>query len=129
MIEVEEKVRQIRANILTAQSRQKCYTDKRRRPLEFEVEDQVYLRVSPMKDIRFGNKGNLTPRYISPYPVEGSEKATRGGLNGSQSKFITGTWPTSQNQLDVPFFKPSQDRIAIEKLSTFEIGLGTSVET
>jgi hypothetical protein len=91
MIEVEEKVRQIHANILTAQSRQKCYTDKRRRPLEFEVEDQVYLRVSPMKDVCFGNKGNLTPRYISPYPVEGSEKATRGGLNGSQSKFITGT--------------------------------------
>jgi hypothetical protein len=43
MIEAEEKVRQIRANILTAQSRQKRYTDKRRRPLEFEVGDHVYL--------------------------------------------------------------------------------------
>jgi hypothetical protein len=47
--EAEEKVKQIHANILTAQSHQKNYTDKRRRPLEFEVGDHVYLRVSPMK--------------------------------------------------------------------------------
>jgi hypothetical protein len=43
VIEVEEEVKQIRANIFTAQSRQKSYTDKRRRPLEFEVDDHVYL--------------------------------------------------------------------------------------
>jgi hypothetical protein len=43
MTEPEEKVGQIRANILTVQSRQKSYTDKRRRPLEFEVGNHVYL--------------------------------------------------------------------------------------
>jgi hypothetical protein len=43
VIEAEEKVKQIRANILTAQFRQKCYTDKRCCPLEFEVSDNVYL--------------------------------------------------------------------------------------
>jgi hypothetical protein len=43
VMEAEEKVRQIRANILTAQSRQKSYTDKRHRPLEFEVGNHVYL--------------------------------------------------------------------------------------
>jgi hypothetical protein len=32
--EAEEKVKQIRANILTAQSHQKNYIDKRRHPLE-----------------------------------------------------------------------------------------------
>jgi hypothetical protein len=32
-----------------AQSRQKSYADKRRRPLEFEVGDYVYLKVTPMK--------------------------------------------------------------------------------
>jgi hypothetical protein len=70
MIEAEEKVRQIRANILTAQSRQKSYTDKRRRPLEFEVGHNVYLRVSLVKGVRhFGSKGKLAPRYISPYPI------------------------------------------------------------
>jgi hypothetical protein len=35
--EAEEKVRQIRANISTAQSRQKSYTNKRHHALEFEV--------------------------------------------------------------------------------------------
>jgi hypothetical protein len=68
--EAEEKVKQIQANILAAQSRQKSYTNKRCRPLEFEVGDHVYLRVSPMKGIRrFGIKGKLAPRYIDPYLI------------------------------------------------------------
>jgi hypothetical protein len=41
--EIEEKVKQIQANILTAQSHQKSYNDKRCRPLEFDVCDHVYL--------------------------------------------------------------------------------------
>jgi hypothetical protein len=68
--EAEEKVKQIQASILAAQSRQNSYTDKRRRPLEFEVGDHVYLWVSPMKGVRrFGIKGKLAPRYIGPYPI------------------------------------------------------------
>jgi hypothetical protein len=70
MTEAEEKVRQIQANLLTAQSRQKSYTGKRRHALEFEVGDRVYLRVSPMKGVRrFGIKGKLAPRYIGLYPI------------------------------------------------------------
>jgi hypothetical protein len=41
--EAEEKVKQIQANILAIQSRQKNYADKRRHPLEFKVGDHVYL--------------------------------------------------------------------------------------
>jgi hypothetical protein len=63
-------VKQIQANILAAQSRQKSYTDKRRSPLEFEVGDHVYLRVSPMKGVRcFDIKGKLALRYIGSYPI------------------------------------------------------------
>jgi hypothetical protein len=70
VIEAEEKVKQIQANILAVQSRRKSYTDKRRSPMEFEVGDQVYLRVSSMKGVRhFGIKGKLAPRYIGPYPI------------------------------------------------------------
>jgi hypothetical protein len=70
MIEAEEKVKQIQANILDAQSRQKSYKDKRRSPLEFEVDDHVYLQVSPMKGVRrFGIKGKLASRYIGLYPI------------------------------------------------------------
>jgi hypothetical protein len=46
------------------------YANKRRQPLEFEVRNHVYLRVSPMKDVkRFGVKGKLAPRYIEPFPI------------------------------------------------------------
>jgi hypothetical protein len=66
----EEKVKQIHANILTAQSHQKSYTDKRHHPLEFKVGDHVYLRVSLMKGVhRFGIKGKLALRYISSYHI------------------------------------------------------------
>jgi hypothetical protein len=68
--EVEEKVKQIQANIVAAQSRQKSYADKRSSPLEFKVGDHVYLRVFPMKGVRcFGIKGKLDPRYIGLYPI------------------------------------------------------------
>ena len=50
-----------------AQSRQKSYADKRRRPLTFEVGDYVYLKVSPMKGVqRFEVKRKLAPRYVGP---------------------------------------------------------------
>ena len=51
-------------------NRQKSYTDVRRRPLEFEVNDWVYFKVSPMKGVmRFGKKGKLIPRYVGPYKL------------------------------------------------------------
>ena len=66
----EEAVQQIQANLRAAKSRQKSYADKRRRPLVFEVGDQVYLRVSPTKGVRrFGVRGKLAPRYIGPFLI------------------------------------------------------------
>ena len=56
--------------MLTTQSRQKSYADIRRRALEFQVGDQVLLKVSPTKGIvRFGTKGKLSPRYVGPFLV------------------------------------------------------------
>jgi len=70
VIEAEEKVKVIQANLKAAQARQKSYSDKRRKPLKFEVGDQVYLRVSPTKGVRrFGIKGKLAPRYVGPYEI------------------------------------------------------------
>ena len=49
-----EKVSLIRKCLLTAQSRQKNYADVRRRPLEFEVGDHVFLKVMPKRGaVRF----------------------------------------------------------------------------
>ena len=68
--EAEEQARLIQENLKIAQSRQKSYTDRRRRPLVFEVSDHVYLRVSPWKGVqRFGVRGKLAPRYIGSYPI------------------------------------------------------------
>jgi hypothetical protein len=51
-------------------SRQETYANKRRRPLEFEVGNHVYLRVSPMKGMkRFGVKGKLAHCYIKQFPI------------------------------------------------------------
>ena len=44
-----EKVSWIRQCLLTSQSRQKSYVDVRRRPLEFEVGDHVFLKVMPKR--------------------------------------------------------------------------------
>ncbi|WVZ94101.1 hypothetical protein U9M48_040038 [Paspalum notatum var. saurae] len=69
--QAEEQVKFIHSNLKRAQSRQKSYSDKRRRPLVFEEGDHVYLRVSPMKGVhRFGVKGKLAPRYVVAYRLE-----------------------------------------------------------
>jgi hypothetical protein len=60
----------IHDNLKVTNSCQESYANKRRRPLEFKVGDLVYLRVSPMKDVkRFGMKGRLASRYIEPFPI------------------------------------------------------------
>ncbi|XP_049392040.1 uncharacterized protein LOC125856518 [Solanum stenotomum] len=65
-----EKVKLIKERLKTAQSLQKSYVDVRRRDIEFQVDDWVFLKVSPMKGVmRFGRKGKLSPRYIGPYKV------------------------------------------------------------
>ncbi|KAL0556085.1 hypothetical protein IC582_004592 [Cucumis melo] len=63
-------IKLIRENLRKAQDRQKSYADKRRRNLEFQVGDQVFLKLSPWRGvIRFGRKGKLSPRYIGPYQI------------------------------------------------------------
>ena len=53
-----------------AQSRYKSYADKRRRELEFNVGDFVYLKVSPLcGTVRFHVKGKLAPRFVGPYKI------------------------------------------------------------
>ena len=60
----------IRDRLATAYSRRKSYSDNKKRALEFEVGDQVYLKISPIKSvIRFCKKGKLIPRNIGPYDI------------------------------------------------------------
>jgi hypothetical protein len=60
----------IRENLKVAQSRQKCYVDKRRRHLSFEIGDFIYLKVSPIRGTqRFKVKGKLALRYVGPFKI------------------------------------------------------------
>jgi hypothetical protein len=70
LLEAERKVKIIRKNLEAAQARKKSYHDKGRKPLQFEMGDHVYLKVSPTKGVqRFGIKGMLAPLYIGPYEI------------------------------------------------------------
>ncbi|KAK6142018.1 hypothetical protein DH2020_016199 [Rehmannia glutinosa] len=67
MVKVIEKVRD---RIKIAQDRQKSYADQRRKDLQFETGEKVFLKVSPTKGIvRFGKKGKLRPRFIGPFEI------------------------------------------------------------
>jgi hypothetical protein len=68
--EAEEKVKTIQNNLKVAQSRQKSYADIRRRQLQFQIGEFVYLQVSPTRGVqKFGVKGKLGPRYIGPFEI------------------------------------------------------------
>ncbi|KAG8475376.1 hypothetical protein CXB51_031882 [Gossypium anomalum] len=68
--ETEEKVKVIRDCLKAASDRQKSYADLKRKDIEFQVGDKVFLKVSPWKKVlRFGRKGKLSSRFIGPYEV------------------------------------------------------------
>ncbi|KAL0546144.1 hypothetical protein IC582_016050 [Cucumis melo] len=65
-----EAIQKIRSRMHTAQSRQKSYADVRRKDLEFEVGDKVFLKVAPMKGVlRFARRGKLSPRFVGPFEI------------------------------------------------------------
>ena len=46
----------------------KSYADNKRRKIEFDIGELVYLKVSPMKGVkRFGMNKKLSPPYIYIY--------------------------------------------------------------
>ena len=68
--DTSEKVSLIRQRLLTAHSRQKSYASVRRRPLEFEVGDHVFLKVTPkMRVVRFGNRRKLSLGFFGPFEI------------------------------------------------------------
>ena len=68
--ETIEKIQLIRERLRMAQSRHKSYADRRRRPLEFQKGDYLFLKVSPKKGVfRFSKKGKLALRYTESFEV------------------------------------------------------------
>ena len=68
--DTSEKVGVIRKCLLTAQSLQKSYIDRRCRPLEFEVGDHIFFKVMPKRGVvKFSKQGKLASRYIGPFEI------------------------------------------------------------
>ena len=43
---------------------------KEERPLEFQVEHVIFLKMAPLKGVmRFRKKGKLIPRFIGPFEI------------------------------------------------------------
>jgi hypothetical protein len=77
--EAEEQVCIITENLRVAQTRQESYADNRRRPLEFEEGDHVYLKVSPLRGMRrFKVKGKLSPSLY--WTLLNLKASGRGGI-------------------------------------------------
>nr|GEU74134.1 putative reverse transcriptase domain-containing protein [Tanacetum cinerariifolium] len=65
-----EKIVQIKNHLLAARSRQKSYTYKKLKPLEFKFGDMVLLNVSSWKGaVCFGKRRKLSPRYIRLFKI------------------------------------------------------------
>jgi len=65
-----EKVRMVRDRMQASQSRQKAYTDRRRRPLEFAAGDHVFLRVTRTTGVgRTLRSRKLAPKFLGPYQI------------------------------------------------------------
>jgi len=65
-----EKVRLVRNRMQASQSRQKAYADRRRRPLEFEAGDHVFLRVTRTTGVgRALRSRKLSPKFLGPYQI------------------------------------------------------------
>ncbi|KAK8928694.1 hypothetical protein KSP39_PZI017549 [Platanthera zijinensis] len=65
--EMEEATKKTRVQLSRAIERQRKYANQRRRPLEFAVGDQVFLKVSPTPGVkRFGRHHKLSPRFVGP---------------------------------------------------------------
>nr|GEZ98411.1 reverse transcriptase domain-containing protein [Tanacetum cinerariifolium] len=68
--ETIDKVVLIKEKLKAAGDYQKSYADNRHKPLEFEVRDQVLLKVLSWKDVvHFRKKEMLAPRDVRPFEI------------------------------------------------------------
>ncbi|GKD37230.1 putative reverse transcriptase domain-containing protein [Tanacetum coccineum] len=68
--ETTEKIIQIKQRMQAARDRQKSYADLKHKLMEFQVKDNVMLKVSLWKGVvHFGKRGKLNPRYVGPFKV------------------------------------------------------------
>ncbi|GJU45074.1 putative reverse transcriptase domain-containing protein [Tanacetum coccineum] len=99
--ETTDKVVLIKERLKAVRDHQKSYADNRRKPLEFEVGDQVLLKVSPWKGvIRFGKECKLAPRQTNIFcfvekPVEIMDREVKS-LKRSKIYIVKVRWKSKR---------------------------------
>ena len=65
-----EQIKRIRDKILMVQNCQKNYADKRRKPLEFQEGEHVFLKITPTTGIGRAMKvKKLSPHFLGPFQI------------------------------------------------------------
>ena len=60
----------IQERLKATQSRQKSHANKKRRDIEFDVGDHVFIKVLPLKGVmRFGKTNKLSPKFVGPFEI------------------------------------------------------------
>ncbi|XP_010315582.2 uncharacterized protein [Solanum lycopersicum] len=68
--QIEDKIKISKDCLKISSDRLKLLADLTRCDIEYQVEDKVFLKVSPWKKImRFGKNGKLSPRFFGPYEI------------------------------------------------------------
>jgi hypothetical protein len=68
--EMESMVRKVQLNLKEEHDKHKSYADQKRRHLEFQVGDHVYLKVKARKSsLKLGNCAKLAPRFCGPFEI------------------------------------------------------------
>ena len=68
--ETEEKVKMIKERLKVAADGQKSYAYLKRKDIQYEIGEKVFLKVSLWKKVmRFGRNDKLSPRFIGLYEV------------------------------------------------------------
>ena len=63
-------MKMIRERLKVATDRQKSYVDMRIKDIQYDIDEKVFLKVSPWKKVmRFRKNGKLSLRFIGLYEV------------------------------------------------------------
>ncbi|KAA3484859.1 Integrase, catalytic core [Gossypium australe] len=75
----------VETELIRETKEKKSYVDLKRKGIEFQTGDQLFLKFSSWKNIlRFGKKGKLSPGFIGPYEIR--ERVSPLQLNFSYSE-------------------------------------------
>ena len=69
MEDTHEKVKLIHQRLQTVQSRQKSYAGNRRKDLEFEIGDLVFLKITPLRSVTAGKGKKFQPKFVGPFKI------------------------------------------------------------